>query len=383
MKKTLVIFCFLLLVTDAFSQRRESKYVDSKRLDALREVWIELPESYGRNKKQKYPLIIVLDGYYLMDIVTGVMKYTNYFDDLPEAVIVGISQEKSNDREKDFGLEETNGLPDERGGQFFEFIGGDLLPFIKKNYAVLDFNVIIGHGDGAGFLNFFLFKDDPLFNGYISVSPEMTPMMEEHLAEKFKYLKKNSYYYLASSESDSNEILENCEYINDEVALMNNSNLHFKFDKYKEQTHYSLAPFGIASGLYHIFGVYQPITPKEYLEKVSQLKDNQTQYLMDKYAKIHEFVSKDLGPRYTDFKAIESAIIKNKNYLEFDNLANLAKKYYPKATLEKYYIGLKYEYQNLRDLAIKEYKNAYNRSDFGEITKAFLLEKIDELNRKI
>jgi hypothetical protein len=52
----------------------------------------------------------------------------------------------------------------------------ELLPYRTK-YRVAPFKMIAGH-DTTWILNFYLLKENPLFNAYISLSPELAPGME-------------------------------------------------------------------------------------------------------------------------------------------------------------------------------------------------------------
>jgi predicted alpha/beta superfamily hydrolase len=77
-----------------------------------------------------------------------------------------------------------------------------LLPYVEKKYRTLPFRMITGHDTTAGFLNFYLYKDNPIFNAYISLAPEMAPEMEKRLAERLAKITKPIFYYQATGEGD-------------------------------------------------------------------------------------------------------------------------------------------------------------------------------------
>ena len=87
-------------------------------------------------------------------------------------------------------------LPSGKGADFFEFIGGELLPYIEKKYRTAPFRIIAGHDTTAGFLNFFLYKDNPLFNAYISLSPELAPEMENQNSGKSCRIQNNLFFII-------------------------------------------------------------------------------------------------------------------------------------------------------------------------------------------
>jgi predicted alpha/beta superfamily hydrolase len=166
MKKVLLLLMVVVCYT-GFSQKvKDSVLVKSQNI--YRELTISLPPSYSKDLKKTYPLLFLLDGDYLFDPFEGALKYGYYWDDLPEVIIVGLSQDK--EREADSTLDETSGLPDGPGEEFFEFIESDLIPFVQKNYRISPFKIIAGHDVTASFLNLFLYKEAPLFSAYISLS---------------------------------------------------------------------------------------------------------------------------------------------------------------------------------------------------------------------
>ena len=86
--------------------------------------------------------------------------------------------------------------------------------------------------------------------------------------------------------------------------------------------------------------------------------------------------------RLNDFKAIEAAILKNKAYDEFDKLADLAKKQYPKSMLYDYHMAMMYEKQGDYKKAVKAYQNAFQKEEIGDLTKDMMLDKADELKKQ-
>ena len=117
---------------------------ESYKLDDRREIKIQLPRNYKDNLEKSYPLFIVLDGDYLFEVVAGNVDYYSYWEDMPEAIVVGINQVKS--RDADCYYSEQNSLPIESGARFFEFISMELIPHLIGNYRLTDFRVAVGHG---------------------------------------------------------------------------------------------------------------------------------------------------------------------------------------------------------------------------------------------
>ena len=63
--------------------------------------------------------------------------------------------------------------------------------------------------------------------------------------------------------------------------------------------------------------------------------------------------------RLNDFTAIEAAIMKNKAYNEFDKLADLAHKNYPKSMLSDYELAKMYEMNGDYKKAAKYYQSGF------------------------
>jgi len=376
--KKIILFLFFICSNAIFSQK-VTDTISSKRLNEDREITIGLPPSYDKNPNQKYPVLVLLDGDFLFDAFQGALSYGNYWDDLPEVIIVGISQNKNNERETDCAVDQENGLPTEKGEAFFEFIGLELLPYIEKKYRTAPFKMIAGLDTTAGFLNCYLYKDVPLFDAYISMSPELPTGMEEQLPDRLAAIQKPIFYYHSSGDGDMKKMRKRILALDEVAKKINKPSLNYRFDDFKGASHYSLVLNSIPSALYQIFSVYQPISTTEFNEKIAVLTSGYVDYLIQKYDVIEKSFALKLPIRLNDFKAIEAAILKNKAYPEFEKLAQLAKKSYPKSMLADYQMGQMYEKKGETAKAVKSYMMAYQREEIGDLTKDMMIERADEL----
>ena len=113
--KRLLLVLLCIHSTLIFSQKT-FETISSYKLGEDREISISLPESYTKNPDKRYPLLVLLDGDYLVDPFQGALTYGAYWDDIPEVIIVGISQNKNNERETDCSVDDnTTGLPTDKG----------------------------------------------------------------------------------------------------------------------------------------------------------------------------------------------------------------------------------------------------------------------------
>lgn len=375
---------FILLFASStllFSQRIQES-IASKKLNTTRNFEVVLPASYENAVEKKYPVLVVLDGEYLLDPFEGNLKYGNYWDDLPEMIIVSIYQNYGETRYNDSAFDAA-GLPAGSGAEFFEFIGMELLPYVEKQYRTQPFRIIAGHDTTAGFLNSYLYKEKPIFDAYISISPDMPYEMEKRVPERLTAIPKLTFYYQAIAEEEEEVTKEKAKILDDNIKI--NPNFKYRFDQLKGTTHYSLVGKAIPSALYFIFDGYQPISILEFKTKIATLDKGFTQYLIDKYAYLNDKLSLDIVPRLSDFKAIEAAILKNKAYLELQELSNYAEKHYPKTTLSVYHQAMYYEKMGEYKKAVKEYRKAFSRTELKEVrelTKDYLLTRAEDLKKK-
>lgn len=379
--KNIILLAFFLSSISAFAQKTVEE-VQSKKLNATRQITISLPPSYEKEPNRKFPLLFLLDGEYLVDAFSGALSYANYWDDLPQVIIVGISQNANEERFNDSQYNPETGVPEGEGAKFYDFLGTELIPALEKKYRIAPFKVIAGHDVTAGFSNFFLYKDVPLFNAYISLSPELAPEMETRIADRLSFFKQPIFYYLATADGDLKKMSKKIQDLDQNIKAKPNPNLNYRFDDFKNATHYSLVLNAIPNALYQIFGAYQPISTNEFQDKIVVLPSGYVDYLKNKYDVIEKSLGIKMPIRINDFKAIEAAILKNRVFAEFQDLSDLAKKHYPKTMLADYEMGMYYEQTLDYKRAEKAYRNAFSKNEIGNLTRDMMLEKADEMKSK-
>lgn len=379
MKKVLI----LLLFSIPFYAQIKLESFSSEKLAEKRQIAISLPPSYEKNTTKKYPVLLLLDGDVLFDPFYGAISYGSYWGDFPETIIVGIHQNQNDERVNDSEYDNSLGLPVEKGADFYEFIGQELLPYIEKKYRVAPFRIIAGLDTTAGFMNFFLYKENPLFNAFIALNPELAPMMEKRVAEQLNASKNTVHYYMSTCDDETKQMAEPIKMLHENIKKDNNPLVNYKFESFKDAGHYSQTLLAIPSALHQIFEKYKPISSTEFNTKIATLPSGYVDYLEKKYTDLNETLHLDVPVRLNDFKAIEAAILKNNAYNELDQLAILADKYYPKSMLSEYELGLMYEKKEDFKKAMKRYQNASQMQEIGALTKNMMLEKYDLMLSKI
>lgn len=352
---------------------------DSHKLGELRELKIQLPRNYSENTDKSYPLFVVLDGDYMFEVVAGNVDYYSYWEDIPEAIVVGINQVES--RDKDCMYSEQNSLPMDSGAKFFEFITMELLPYMVSNYRLAEFRVAVGHGETANFINYFLLKDKPLFHAYINVSPFLAPDMLQYIPERLQQTQGKIFYYMATSDNDLKAIKEDTETLNKSLSALDNKNLLYEFDTFEGPSHYSNPAHALPNALESIFFVFQPISKKEYKERILTLETSPVEYLQEKYQMIEDLFGFKKQIIVNDFKAIAAAIEKTEKYEYYEALGKIARKEYPDTLLGHYYLARFYEESGNPKKAMKTYRSAYILSEIGGYTKDEMLSRADAIKR--
>lgn len=352
----------------------------SKKLNETRDIQLYIPEGYSEDKV--YPIIVVLDAHYLFETVVSNARYYSYWDEMPECIIVGVNQYKTEDRARDCMYADASGLPTEKGAKFFEFIGMELIPFVEKNYNTANFKMIVGHDLTANFSNYYLFKDVPLFDAYINLSPYFAPKMEGRIATRLEEFETKKFYYLATADEDTKKAAKRIRGLNETLNGLKNENIFYYYDDITEANHNSLAVQAIPRAMSKIFTIYRPISVKEYKEKILSLKTSPYLYLMDKYKTINELFGFEKRVSVNDFMAIYSAVRKSKiNDEDLKLLAKLGKKEYPDTSLFHFFMGEYYEKTGKPKKALRMYQNGFTMNAIDFITKDLMLDKADKIKQ--
>lgn len=376
-KSFLFAFC-LLLVSNLSSQVIYEEFKSSK-LGESRKLKIQLPRNYETNTNKVYPIILVLDGDYLFEPVAGNVDYYSYWEEMPEAIIIGIMQSKT--RDLDGAYDDVNYFPTDQGADFFEFIGLELMPYIDRKYRTAKFILAVGHEFTANFINYYLFKDPPLFNGYLSLSPDLAPQMETRIPNRLAASPHKIFYYLATGSNDLKPIRDVTLALHREMSAINKENIHYYFDDFEGASHYSLVGKAIPSALEEIFSIYRPISKKDYDEIILKLETPVYDYLVTKYSTIENLFGFKTTIRENDIIAIASAAERKKEWASLEKIAQLARKEHPNTILSAYYLGRFYEETGEPRKAMRTYQAAFDLEEVSFITVDTLLDRADKIKQ--
>lgn len=369
-------YALLIAFFVVFNLQSQAIYrtIDSYKLGGKRELKIQLPRNYNSKEKRTYPLIIVLDGDYLFEPVAGNIDYQSYWEDIPDCIVVGINQGET--RAEDFFYDDENYFPVDNGAAFYEFITAELLPYIEDKYMASNFRIIFGHDLSANFINYYLFKNKPVFRAYVAFSPEFAPEMTNRLQQRLSVLEQETFYYMATADADIKDLRASTLQADSIFSTIENEKLFYKFDDFEDANHYALVGRGIPKALSEIFGLFKPINAKEYSEKLLTFEGTPYDYLIKKYEDIEYFYGFEKKLIENDIRAIAAACNKNDDIESLEKLAKLVRKEFPDSMLSAYYLGMYYEKLGNLKKALLQYKAGLLLQPSQFVDKEIMLEKM-------
>ncbi|WP_278588900.1 alpha/beta hydrolase [Capnocytophaga ochracea] len=352
-----------------------SENLSSKSLDGTRKITVVLPEGY--DKKEQYPLFVVLNADRLLEPTVSSMRYFSHTGEVPPCIIVGIYN-----TEDDVTIPEEAGVPFNDTANFFEFVGQVVIPRVQSKYSVNTFKGILGDGEAGNFLNYYLLKENSLFNAYISLNPNLMEKIIEPLPNQLDSFKIPIFYYLAWTQNDDKAKVKK---IVDLDKLMRTKELTHSFyfsEDFPKVSPSAVAASGIPEALNLFFEHYRPITMKEYAEKVVKVQSNTTQYLQDKYKTIKDLYGIDKFPLLGDVKAIYAAILKNADFESLPILSKYIKPYYKDTALPDYLEGDYYLRVQEPQKAFRALQRAYGAKEIDFVTKELISQTLEKLQKE-
>jgi len=367
---------FILLLPFSLSAQVTQEIFESFKLQERRDVQYYIPEDYDAEKK--YPLVLVLDGEYLFDQVVANAKFYSQFHGMPQMIVVGVNQNENSIRLDDCAWDQESGLPEEKAKKFFEFLGMELIPYLDLNYSTAPFKMIVGYDITANFQNYWLFKERSLFNAYINISPTLAPEMEIRVPSRLGSFDKQIFYQLIL-EGEKNKNTPRIMEMDKAIKAIVKESLHYYFDEYDGADHISIATYGIGKAFDNIFGMFKPISPKEYKTQILTSEEPVFQYLTDKYKGIEDLFGFTKTVELNDVMAIYAGVRKKEDFDSLKQLSDLCKREFPGTMLGFYFEAEYYEQMGEPKKALKTFEKSFGMDEIDFLTKEMALEKIDAL----
>ena len=181
MKKTtllhlpILIFAFIFRFTGISAQDHPviNDSIFSDVLQEERSIKIVLPESYKPGSSEKYEVIYLTDGEWVVNLFPFIYRFAQGEHYVPPAIIVALPNtyiNKANQRDRDF-LPVHVSEPAISGGADKFLLKNELIPYIDRTYPTNGVNSLYGHSYGGLFVMYTLLTEPQMFQTYYATDP--------------------------------------------------------------------------------------------------------------------------------------------------------------------------------------------------------------------
>lgn len=217
--------------------------IKSEILKSDRAIQIYLPKSYDHSDIE-YPVLYILDGQWHFTNGVAIQESLRDSGLLPEMIIVGIQTTNP--------LRRT--LMSDGQDKFLDFIEMEVITYIDDTLRTSNDRILFGWEAAAFFSNYALLNKKQLFNAAIISNGAYAS--EKTLSEFNKLsMSEKKYLFIANSEKDIYYIKSS----NNFVKLLKQKsldNLNWKYQKFNDEVHESLAYIALYQGLRFYYDNY-------------------------------------------------------------------------------------------------------------------------------
>lgn len=247
------------------TQGHRTKFImESEQVGDDFEIWVDLPD-LPPSELGALPVLIFTDANLPSSRhLNPIVKEMREAGTLPPMILVGISHHDSflRKRNRDLiqGRREVNGEFISRkknvgqATRFYGFIAHELIPRLRKEYAVSENWTYCGHSLGGSAGLYFMLQSEPVFNNYITTSPSVWLYRRNMLKIAGKFLDKGgelqgNVFLSAGSLEAFNLILYSTKAYQRFLENEQTDGLKVKMDVYPWRNHFTSAKPGIRNGL--------------------------------------------------------------------------------------------------------------------------------------
>jgi predicted alpha/beta superfamily hydrolase len=287
---TLFICALPFIAAPALAQSADAitigtrRVVKSQVLKEDRTVYIQLPESYAKSSGyHRYPVLYVRDGGKFFQSFAGAVQHlsSDATPHVPEMIVVAIPEtDRVRDSSSTRSLQGFTGKPDEGfassggGDNFLRFLEQELVPYIDKEFSTSSYRIYCGYSfTGLSVIDAFLDKD-PLFDAFLMIDPSWwwdDYLMEKRAAAELAGRKfdRAQLFIAASGEAYPEKYFIEARDVESLAVILRKTNpagLEWKFQRYPDESHHSMALRSLYDGLSYFFRGYQPTLRELYVE---------------------------------------------------------------------------------------------------------------------
>ena len=158
--------------------------------DRTYELYINLPESFGKQPDRKYPVILATDGYWSFAGIQSSVGGLSYGKRIPESIVVGLSYHGENlDYAKlrmmdlAFGTSHGQFEGETHADRYLDLIERQVLPLLEREYqADPGHRYLTGSSAGGLFVLYTMLVKPNLFQGYVADSPSVSSLWNRERA---------------------------------------------------------------------------------------------------------------------------------------------------------------------------------------------------------
>lgn len=222
---------------------------------------VYLPENYFSDcDLHQYPLILLLEDEFLYQ-VTGVVKHLSSVNSMPESIVVSFPNgfnkfyaPKLYTNNSHFWSKNWKQMPfDGSPEQFTSFLREELFKYLKKQYRVADYRIVLGTSLTATYSLHAFCKAPDLFQGHIAIAAgdilgmgytpnkTFTNAIKEHLETSNAHNKSGLYIAVADEDITTDPTIENnLNDIKKQLSLFRDKNPRLKAKLFSNESHYGV-----------------------------------------------------------------------------------------------------------------------------------------------
>ena len=260
------------------------RVVESRVLKEDRKVSIYLPESYAQGRDyHRYPVLYVRDGGKFFHSFSGAVQHlaSDATPHVPEMIVVAIVEtDRVRDSSSTHSLQGFTGKTDEGfkssgGGQnFLRFLEQELVPYIDREFRTSSYRIYCGYSfTGLSVIEEFL-DEDTIFDAFLMLDPSWwwdDYSMEKRAGAVLTGRKFNrvQVFMAATGEAYPEKYFIKARDISSLAEILRRANpagLEWKFERYSDESHHSMALRALYDGLTYFFRGYKPSLHELYIE---------------------------------------------------------------------------------------------------------------------
>ncbi len=387
MKSVFFLGCLFLSIL-TFGQTESEYYqapkdttLPSKFLNEKRNLTIILPRTFNKAKATKFPLIVVFDrqNKRIFRQTFEAINYLVSFDEMPEAVIIGISTENNQKRLRETSLKSS--MANANGENLIRFLYDELLPWAEAELNCGSNRIFIGHSRFGYFSSYLLTKKLTSLTGVISLSPffkEPGVHVVDSLKERLSatHLDHTVYYRFITGDS----ITDTKDY-----ALMQSfltqakpvRNFDWKGTAFYNAKHMAVPGLGVMPSLLEIFDFWSDETTKILQSQQPFTQETYQRFIL----KMKTHYGDDLGIGLAGLNGIGYKFYNIQKYGHARAAWKILLQEYPEFTDAYISIAKSYAKEGNKAAALQSYKQAglglSNNSFYSEEQKRELMTEID------